>query len=119
MEISKKELQILILDQKDSLVPIEYYTYPIKGIISSFIFNIKEEPKVVSSTNRAAELVDTLIKKAVEALKISHENKTGVMCEVQINENEKLKVYFYVFDNRRVICTKIQKPKLTPIKVPS
>jgi len=112
MRIHNTELWKLVLEQKDSLVPVKYYMYKSAGKLGSYIAECDiiypaRRPEENFPESQVANIVDFLIDKGVKSLCISADNKNAVMCELQISEHEKMEIYFCSFDDHRVVCTEI------------
>jgi len=112
MRIHDEKLWKLVLEQKNSLVPLKYYVYKTAGKLGSYI----AECRHTNTTGRVEEnlpespvvnIVDFLIDKGVKSLGGPPDNKNAVMCELQISEDEKMEVYFCSVDEHRVVCTEI------------
>lgn len=111
-----------ILEQSKRLIPKKYYTYKTGTVGSSYIaedgakgYNatLKTDPKESVVVN----IVDLVLNQTAERLGMPRDNKTAVMCEIDMGGGRKLEVYFASYNNTRAICTEI-RPEGPAIEVP-
>lgn len=115
MVIKNEELWKKVLEQRRELVPKEYYPYKTGPVFGSYIAEDIEKKRQAHSV--VAEVVDEVTDLATKALGRTTDNKSAAMCEVTLDGEKKLKVYFCFFDNKRVVSTEIRSEN-SPVQVP-
>ncbi len=114
MDIYNEEIWRLVLMQQDVLIPTGYCVYKTTSNKKDFIaegrlnkeaLKTNEEPK----QSLAVQLVKKMFEKASASLGRDMEiNKTAIESEVENSTGKKVKVYFLIFNDFRVVCTSVK-----------
>ncbi len=115
MIVHNLDLWKYIKENKDALVPTEYWPYKTGPVGSSIVAT--EDDHSGGKSGEVTRLVKELHAKTRETAGLPIDNKTAVMCIVSPAEGVGLPVYFVMFDLTYTICTEIQSDHKEPILI--